>query len=174
MQESITNGTKRQKRYLLSAICIVSVSPLIENKASEAERKAGFDLADYIVRHSSTESHEQAQLAETPLKVTPAETPLASERAGQHPAYVSATRTMYIPTPPDGRTTYTVYPSVEAYNKRSALPTIIYMQDVDISGMKQIFSSSLIMSTEYQTILANTPSKSNSVFSSDSCRKNLY
>ncbi|MDR2806526.1 MAG: toprim domain-containing protein [Dysgonamonadaceae bacterium] len=129
----------REKAKALSTICTVSVFPLIENEASEAERKAGFDLADYLVRFSPTEFHEQTQLAEAPLKVTPAETPLAPERDAQYPAYVSDTGTLYIPTPPDGRITYTVYPSVEAYNKRSALPTIIPMQGVDISGMKQGF-----------------------------------
>jgi hypothetical protein len=124
-----------EKAKALHAISNVSVSSLIEKEASEAERKAGFDLADYLVRFSLSEFAEKEQPEIAPSKVTP----LEPERGKQYPAYVSDTGTLYIPTPPDGRITYTVYPSVEAYNKRSTLPTIIPMQGVDIAGMKQVF-----------------------------------
>jgi hypothetical protein len=124
-----------EKAKALSSICTVSVSSLIEREASEAERKAGFDLADYLVRFSPSEFARQKQPEITPSKVTP----LEPEQSKQYPAYVSDTGTLYIPTPPDGRITYTVYPSVEAYNRRSELPVIVPMQSVDVSGMKQVF-----------------------------------
>ena len=41
-----------EKAKALSAMCNVSVSSLIEVKAADEERKAGFDIADYLVRFS--------------------------------------------------------------------------------------------------------------------------
>ena len=38
------------KARWLSRICIASVSSLIEQQATEQEREAGFDIADYLVR----------------------------------------------------------------------------------------------------------------------------
>jgi hypothetical protein len=61
------------------------------------------------------------------------------EQGKLFPAYVSGTGTLYIPTLPDNQTTYTVYPSVETYNKHSGRPTFVPMQSVDVSGMKQVF-----------------------------------
>jgi hypothetical protein len=121
-----------EKAKALSSICTVSVSSLIEKEASEAERKVGFDLGDYLVRFSPSELAGQKQPEETPI--TPEQ-----EQRKQYLAYVSENGTLYIPTPPDGRITYTVYSSVEAYNRRSELPTFVSMQSVDVSGMKQVF-----------------------------------
>jgi len=42
-----------KKANELSKICTVSVSSLIEEKATNEERQNGFDLADYLVRFSS-------------------------------------------------------------------------------------------------------------------------
>ncbi|MDR2139380.1 MAG: hypothetical protein LBP50_07520, partial [Tannerella sp.] len=81
----------------------------------------------------------QKQPEVTPLKVTP------TEQSKQLSAYVSNAGTLYIPTPPDGVTSYTVYPSVEAYNRRLSLPAIIPMKCVDISGMKQVFINSITL-----------------------------
>ena len=44
------------KAKALSTFCSISVSSLIEEKASDEERKAGFDLADYLVRFSPAET----------------------------------------------------------------------------------------------------------------------
>jgi hypothetical protein len=124
------------KAEQLRAICeSVSVSNLIETAATETERKAGFDLGDYLVRFSPSEFSEQKRPEITPSKGTP----LEPKQDKQYPAFVSDTGTLYIPTPPDGRIIYTVYPSVEAYNKRSELPTFAPVQSVDIIGMKQVF-----------------------------------
>jgi hypothetical protein len=115
-------------------MCAVSISDMIEKQATEAERKVGFDLADYLIRFSPSDFAEQKQLA-----VTSQQPPEEPGQSKQYPAYVSDSGTLYIPTPPDGRITYTVYPSVEAYNKRLTLPIIVPMQSVDTTGMKQVF-----------------------------------
>jgi hypothetical protein len=44
-----------EKAQALQSVCAVSVSSLIEQTATETERKAGFDLADYLVRFSLSE-----------------------------------------------------------------------------------------------------------------------
>ncbi|MDR1644782.1 MAG: DUF6371 domain-containing protein [Tannerellaceae bacterium] len=127
------------KASQLRAICkSVSVSNLIEEQATEVERGAGFDLADYLIRFPLSEiikENRQGNIEpSSELQIPP--TP---KQDGQSPAYVSDAGILYIPTPPDGRTSYTTYPSVEAYNKRSILPEIIPIQSVDVSGMKQVF-----------------------------------
>ena len=43
------------KAKMLSIICNVFVSSLIEEKATDEEREAGFDLADYLVRFSPSD-----------------------------------------------------------------------------------------------------------------------
>jgi hypothetical protein len=135
----------------LQAVCgSMSVSNLIESAATEAQRKAGFDLADYLRRVSPSDyaaGKPQPEDKPTPQQQTQANAPNNAENAPNNTendnqglqAFVSDTGTLYIPTPPDRRITYTVYPSVEAYNERSVLPSIIPMQSVDIFGMKQVF-----------------------------------
>jgi hypothetical protein len=110
----------------------VSVSSLIEEHATDRERQTGFDLADYLVRFSPSDFAEREQPVEMPVLQEP-------EQGKLFPAYVSDTGILYIPTPPDCQTTYTVYPSIEAYNRRSGCPTFVPMQSVDVSGMKQVF-----------------------------------
>ena len=108
----------------LSEICSVSVSSLIEEKATDEERKAGFDLADYLIRFSLSDFAEKKQ---------------PEVQSKQNASYVSDAGILYIPTPPDGRTTYTVYPSIDTYNKRLKLPEIVPYQSVCTSGMRQVF-----------------------------------
>ena len=112
----------------MSRICSVSVSSLIENNATQQERQAGFDIADYLVQFSPSDFSNPEQ-AETPYQ----------EQGGQSVAYVSDDGKLYIATPPDGHTTYTVYPNIEAYNKRSELPSFVPFQSLETTGMKQIF-----------------------------------
>ncbi|MDR3220128.1 MAG: toprim domain-containing protein [Dysgonamonadaceae bacterium] len=122
-----------EKTKAISTICTISVSSLIEKQATEAELKAGFDLADYLVQFSPSDfAMENQSIAEMPTIKEP--TP-----DKQLICYVSNAGRLHIPTPPDGRITYTVYPSVEAYNKRSTIPKIMPIQSVDISNMKQVF-----------------------------------
>jgi len=122
----------REKAKILQAFCTVSVSSLIEQQANASERANGFDLSDYLIKFPLSDFAELKQ-EETKSE---ADTP---ESENKKVAYVSDTGTLYIPTPPDGRITLTVYSSVEAYNKRSELPKIVPIQSVDIAGMKQVF-----------------------------------
>jgi hypothetical protein len=46
-----------KKVEILSPICTVSVSSVIEQKATDADRKAGVDLADYLVKQSLSSLH---------------------------------------------------------------------------------------------------------------------
>jgi hypothetical protein len=127
------------KAEILLTICKnVSISNLIEQSASDEERKAGFDLSDYLVKFSPIDFTEPQTHEKTQQEQPPSE-PHQAEQTKQYPAYVSENGTLYIPTPPDGCTTYTVYSSVEAYNKRSEIPTFEPLQSVDISEMKQVF-----------------------------------
>ena len=111
----------------LSKTCSTSVSSLIEEKATDRERQAGYDIADYLVRFSPSDFRQP--------QTTDAGKPVHENST----AYVSDNGILFIPTPPDRRTTYTVYPCVETYNKRSELPTFAPYQSVNIAGMKQVF-----------------------------------
>ena len=121
-----------EKAKILQSFCTVSVSDLIEKQTTQSERANGFDLSDYLIKFPLSE------FAEPQLKQEETKTD-APESEKKKVAYVSDTGTLYIPTPPCNRVTYTVYPSVEAYNKRSELPKIVPIQSVDIAGMKQVF-----------------------------------
>ena len=58
-----------KKAKELSVICDVSVSSLIEEGATDEERQAGFDLADYLVRFSPSEFIRQSS-PQQPAAVT--------------------------------------------------------------------------------------------------------
>jgi hypothetical protein len=122
-----------EKAKILQTFCTVSVSSLIEQQANENERANGFDLCDYLIKFPLSEFTKPQQV-EQETKDNP-----ESVSENQKVAYVSGNGTLYIPTPPCNRVTYTVYPSVEAYNKRSELPKIVPIQSVNIEGMKQVF-----------------------------------
>ena len=115
----------KRKAKTLSILCNISVSSLLEKRASENERNRGFDLADYLVQFSPSDFG----------KVTPQQLP----KDKIYPAFVADNGTLYIPTPPDKKTTYTVYPSIEAYNDRTVVPHIVSMAEINRSNMKQIF-----------------------------------
>ena len=116
-------GKWSERAKELSEICSVSLSSLIEEKATDEERKAGFDLADYLVRFSLSDFEEKKQ---------------PEVQTEQSPAYVSNDGSLFIPTPPDMLTTYTVYQSVTEYNKRMKLPKIVPYQSVCTSRMRQV------------------------------------
>jgi hypothetical protein len=117
---------------------------MLEHTASEQDKAAGLDIADYLLKQQPQSKPTQVTkiLEFTEQKPTESEaTPTIQEpiQDKRLTCYVSDAGTLYIPTPPDGRITYTVYPSVETYNQRSELPTFVPMQSVDVSGMKQVF-----------------------------------
>jgi hypothetical protein len=83
--------------------------------------------------------HEPETVQSTATQHQQASNPQQSIQGKRLQAYVSDNGILYIPTPPDRRITYTVYSSVEAYNKRSELPHFVPFQSVDTAGMKQVF-----------------------------------
>jgi hypothetical protein len=56
----------KEKAALLSTICDVSVSDLIERQATEGERKDGLDIADFLLRNAPPTATEAPQPATTP------------------------------------------------------------------------------------------------------------
>jgi hypothetical protein len=156
-QFSKWNGKAKELRKICRT---VNVSDLLEKAATESERAAGLDLADYLVRlplsdftkpqsqpqqphcllQGSNETlYPYEQVQEQPQQEQPASEPQQAAQSKQYQAYVSEAGVLYIPTPPDRHITHTVYPNVEVYNKRSEQPTFVPEQSVDISTMKQIF-----------------------------------
>jgi hypothetical protein len=147
----------------------VVVSDLIENEATKEEKTAGYDYADYLLKIIAQEKaererseqvarvqdQEQVQaptidvqdsaidVQEYQLPSFPIAYAISSDSAidvqEYQPAYVGNDGTLYIPTPPDRRTTYTVRESVDAYNQRKGTISFIPMQNMDTSGMKQVF-----------------------------------
>ena len=141
----------------LSKSSTVSVSSLVEEQATGQERESGFDIADYLTMFSLSDFVQQKLPNETPTiaippmqespvytpsmpsEATPIEQQPMQEQSKHSVAYVSNTGALYIPTPPDRSVTYSVYSSIEAYNKRSELPVFKPIQSVDISEMKQVW-----------------------------------
>lgn len=109
----------QEKAQTLASICSVTVSSLIETKAPEAELKEGFDLADYLTRFSPIDFINKQPINK-----------IVTGKTNVYPAFVSANGTLYIPTPPD-KEQYTIYSSVEAYNKRLEYPVIVSKKEVE-------------------------------------------
>jgi len=123
----------------LAFICSTTVSSLIEKSATERERQDGFDLADYLVRFSPGCIDQQRNSG-----ILQGKPQLKSEQKQdkKFQAFVSSEGKLYIPTPPDNRTTFTVYPNIEAYNNRSILPHIKPIDSEDYTQMMQVFIDS--------------------------------
>jgi len=68
-----------EKAKELSIICNVVVSPLIENKATDEQRKAGYDLADYLVKTPFTAQIKAQQQPVTQTSPPIIESPTAHE-----------------------------------------------------------------------------------------------
>ncbi len=144
------NGFEKwgKKAKELSHIAIFTVSDLLERKAIESERKQGFDLADYLIQYDykafirpepkQTELHafirplvevKQVELVEQTIHFKSTETPIKT-------AYISETGKLFIETP--FTDTYTIYPSIEHYNKRLCSPEFQKKEDVNIESYKTV------------------------------------
>jgi len=122
-----------KKAEELSHIAKFSISALLERKSTEAERKQGMDLADYLVRYPIKEF--QLQKSKSPIQNAWELKPPPNK----FPVYVCKSGTLLIPTPPRCNSTYTVYSSIEAYNNRSETPKIIPMHQTNTEGAIQVF-----------------------------------
>jgi hypothetical protein len=117
----------------LSMICSITVSSLIEERATDLERQDGFDLADYLVQFHPSDFKQPTSNQE--LTIQPQTT---DAQNGRHDVFVSDEGVLYIPTPPDRKSTYTVYQSIDNYNNRSETPLIIPFNEVNTLNMKQL------------------------------------
>ena len=131
----------------------ISVSDFIEQHAKGEKEKVGFDLADLLVQYKpdyffsfknpvllslQQQANVLRELDEVGCEEFNALDTQKTAMTKQHPAYVSDDGTLYIPTLPNGRTTYTVYQSVNEYNNRLKLPHMMPYENVCTSGMKQV------------------------------------
>jgi hypothetical protein len=99
------------KAKALSMICTVWVSSLIEKNASDEERKAGFDLADYLVKLDQSLTAQNCAV----------KTKTKKEKTETFPASIPAVRqfslletgTLSFPERTEGRPFYPVYQDIE-------------------------------------------------------------
>ncbi len=146
-----------QKAEILRGYGItVLVSQLIKNSAIKyAEHnkidfsdlvKSKYDLRD-ILKHKKLSDILKPTTIESPasdhpsldIEILPALQPIEVNNNLQNrfsPAYVSATGELYIETP--NWTTYTIYPSVDHYNKMLCLPDFIDKDKISIDGLKVV------------------------------------
>lgn len=123
------------------------VSDLLEENASTKERLEGLDLADYLIKQDWRLFRPQpVQAIPVPQKqaitanaiVEKVDTPKKEKTLPKvQTAYVDANGELYIKTPL--APTYSIYPNIEAYNKRQCLPTFKPQQLIDISEYKQVY-----------------------------------
>lgn len=112
-------------------------SDLLEQLAPERDKSEGNDLADYLIKQDWRLFRKQ-DIAEIPPQSEPTNRVDSVANVDENKpfifCYVSTNGTLYIPTPFDEKQ-YTVYPSVESYNKRSCYPTFIDSTSIDVSVM---------------------------------------
>ena len=111
-------------------------SDLLEQFAPEADKIEGKDIADYLIQYDWRLFRKQ-DIAEIPQPETLNRVDNVvnvDEKKLFSFCYVSTNGALYIPTPFDEKQ-YTVYPSVESYNKRLCLPTFVDRANIDISVM---------------------------------------
>jgi len=141
-----------EKAKELSKICNVTVSDLIEKKATAEEREKGYDLADYLIRFHPSDFKTNDALAPICPRLTsldhepviaPIQAPLPSPQpatqinipAGVTAAFISEEGRIYIPT---RRQTFAVYQSAEHLMSPLCLPSTAPLNEVDTSKMKKI------------------------------------
>ncbi|MCC7027650.1 MAG: hypothetical protein IT265_11885 [Saprospiraceae bacterium] len=139
-ESDLTAFEKWEKRAKeLSHITTFNVSALLEHNATEAERKQGLDLADYLLRFNYKEFNLEPSKPPLITETLPESQPNEENNQIQHrssPAYVSETEELYIETPIG--TTYTIYPSIDHYNNRLCLPDFIDKDKISIDGFKVV------------------------------------
>lgn len=129
----------------LSHLAIFTVSDLLERKASEAERKQGFDLADYLIKHDykafalpEPKAIKPAPAVQTLVKMKPIE---------QHePIYYFSK-----PEPPQPESWVRDIAELENYFANIELPT----QPVKFSSFSTITNCSLFIESHFSVLKAN-------------------
>ena len=137
------NGFEKwsSKAKELSHLAIFSVSDLLERKATEAERKQGFDLADYLIKFN----YKVFALTE-------------SEATGLRPALhpLVEAKQFEQPEPPKLDSWELHITNLENYFTRIALPT----QPLKLNKCSTITNCSLFVESHFATVKANNGNSS--------------
>jgi hypothetical protein len=141
------NGFEKwsSKAKELSHLATFTVSDLLERKASEAEKKQGFDLADYLIKHDykafalpEPEAIEQAQAVQPLVAVKVVEQP--------EPVYYFSK-----PEPPKPESWVQDIAELENYFASIALPT----QPIKFNSFGTITNCSLFIESHFSVLKAN-------------------
>lgn len=139
-----------EKAKLLSGITNFEVSDLLEQNATDTEKQQGLDLADYLIRFDYKEFGLPKQESIPTVQLTKFQ-PLidvkqfesieqinnfSKSETSTKTAYVSEGGKLFIETP--YADTYTVYQSIEHYNKRLCLPELQKKESVNILSYKTV------------------------------------
>lgn len=121
----------------LASICSVHVSELLEKKSSQLEKAQGLDLADFLLKYSIEDfrdiikdnKHSKNDLIEAGCKKD-------TFNLNAFTAFVDIYGKLWIETPL--AKTYSVYPSISDYNKRSTFPDFISATEININEMNPV------------------------------------
>lgn len=144
--------SKKAQEFKTTINATFVVNSLLEENANKAEKEKGFDLADYLIKYdwkefrNSTKNKEapKIQKATSIKEVFETETPTVKEQpkpkepVNQFTAYVTPDGQLLIPTPTN-ETTFTIYPNIEAYNKRAILPYFVNRLDYPLEQLQTVF-----------------------------------
>ncbi len=129
----------------LSHLAIFTVSDLLERKATEAERKQGFDLADYLIKFNYKDFALPEPEATEP---TPAVQPLVEVKPFEQPEPVYYFSKPEQPKPESWEQDIT---ELENYFAGIAVPT----QPVKLNPYSTITNCSLFIESHFATVKAN-------------------
>lgn len=141
------NGFEKwsSKAKELSHLAIFTVSDLLERKATEAEKKQGFDLADYLIKFNYKEfSLPEPEATEPP----PAVQPLVEVKPFEQPEPVYYFSKPEQPKPESWEQDIT---ELENYFAGIAVPT----QPVKLNHYSTITNCSLFIESHFATVKAN-------------------
>ena len=141
------NGFEKwsSKAKELSHLAIFTVSDLLERKATEAEKKQGFDLADYLIKYDyKTFALPEPEATEPP----PAVQPLVEVKLFEQPEPVYYFSKPEQPKPENWEQDIT---ELESYFAEIALPT----QPVKLNRCSTITNCSLFIESHFATVKAN-------------------
>lgn len=129
----------------LSHLAMFTVSDLLERKATEAEKKQGFDLADYLIKYDYKDfALPEPEATEPP----PAVQPLVEVKPFEQPEPVYYFSKPVQPKPENWEQDITI---LENYFASIELPT----QPVNLNRCSKITDCSLFIESHFDTVKAN-------------------
>ena len=127
-------------------------SDLLEQLAPERDKSEGKDIADYLIKHDWRNFRMKFNCPPVFDECSEWENiePIESIN-NDYLVYVSKTGELFIPTPYNDKT-FSVYPSIESYNKRLCLPEFIESTKVKTNEMKTNFINTNTLTIENNLI----------------------